>query len=200
MKLTPLETDWIGLTALILVVLSWLIFCVIFLLRKKPPPAEESKRDPSASWGMVLQGCGFTLVWALHRPHWWPVSGFLAGEIALAVVGVLLAYASNWLCYRSVVTLGKQWTYAARVVEGHELISQGPYSFVRNPIYLGMFGLMVATGLVFSPWWALAAAIVFFLVGNQIRIRAEEKLLRETFGDKFDDYARRVPAFFPRLV
>jgi len=41
---------------------------------------------------------------------------------------------------------------------------------------------------------------VFFLIGNQIRIRAEEKLLRETFGSQFDDYARRVPAFFPRLL
>jgi protein-S-isoprenylcysteine O-methyltransferase Ste14 len=70
---------------------------------------------------------------------------------------------------------------------------------VRNPIYLGMFGIILGTGLVFSRWWTLLTALIFFLVGNQIRIRAEEKLLRETFGAQFDDYARRVPAFFPRL-
>jgi protein-S-isoprenylcysteine O-methyltransferase Ste14 len=61
-----------------------------------------------------------------------------------------------------------------------------------------MFGLMVATGLAYSTWWALGAAILVFLLGNRIRIRAEEKLLREAFGERFDDYARRVPAFFPR--
>jgi protein-S-isoprenylcysteine O-methyltransferase Ste14 len=41
--------------------------------------------------------------------------------------------------------------------------------------------------------------VVFFLAGNHLRIRAEENLLRETFGSRFEAYARRVPAFFPRL-
>jgi protein-S-isoprenylcysteine O-methyltransferase Ste14 len=69
---------------------------------------------------------------------------------------------------------------------------------VRNPIYLGMFGLMVTTGLAYTTWWALLAAVIIFLSGNRIRIRSEEKLLRETFGVQFDEYASRVPAFFPR--
>jgi|SRR5579862_2286843 len=194
-----IDTDYIGLTALILVALSWLSFGVIFLLRKKPAQAKEAKRDPAATWGMVLQGCGFALVWSIRRSDWWPISGWLGAEITLAGIAVVLAYASNWWCYWAVQTLGKQWTYAARVIEGHELVTQGPYAVVRNPIYLGMFGLMVATGLVLTPWWALLLAIIFFLTGNQIRIRAEEKLLRDAFGARFDEYARRVPGFLPRI-
>ena len=177
-----INTDYIGLTALILVVLSCIIFAVIFLLRKKPSQAKEAKRDSAATWGMVLQGCGFGLVWSMRRSYWWPISGWLAAEIVLAVTAVVLAYASNWFCYWAVQTLGKQWTYAARVIEGHELVTQGPYAVVRNPIYLGMFGLMVATGLVLDRWWVLLLAIILFLVGNQIRVRAEEKLLREFSG------------------
>lgn len=117
----------------------------------------------------------------------------------MAVVAVILAFASSLFCLLAVRTLGKQWTYQARVIEGHELITTGPYAVVRNPIYLSMFGMLLATGLVFSRWWNFLSAIVFFLIGNQIRIRAEEKLLRETFGSQFDDYAGRVPAFLPRL-
>lgn len=108
-----------------------------------------------------------------------------------------LAYSSAFLSLRAVQTLGKQWTYQARVLKNHDLITQGPYSIVRNPIYLGMFGMILGTGLVFSHWWLALIAVVFFLVGNQIRIRAEEKLLREAFRKKFDDYAARVPAFIP---
>ena len=197
--MAPLHTDVIGLTALILVFLSWIIFGLIFLLRKKPPKATEAKRDSVAKWGIALQGCGFALVWSIHRSYWWPLPTSTIGEVALAVVAIVLAFASNWWSLRAVQTLGKQWTYEARVIEGHELITQGPYAVVRNPIYLGMFGLMVSSGLVFTTWWALLLAVVVFLVGNQIRIRAEEKLLRETFGSQFDEYARRVPAFFPRL-
>jgi protein-S-isoprenylcysteine O-methyltransferase Ste14 len=59
---------------------------------------------------------------------------------------------------------------------------------------------MVATGLVYTTCWVLLLAVTVFLIGNQVRIRAEENLLREAFGSQFDEYARRVPAFFPRLL
>lgn len=124
----------------------------------------------------------------------------MAGEVILATVVVVVAWVSNWWCLRSIRTLGKQWTVEARLIKGHELITAGPYGVVRNPIYLGMFGLLVATGLALSQPWAMLAAIVAFLVGNRIRIRAEERLLRESFGPQFEDYARRVPAFLPRIL
>jgi protein-S-isoprenylcysteine O-methyltransferase Ste14 len=63
-----------------------------------------------------------------------------------------------------------------------------------------MFGAILATGLAFSRWWNFLVAVIVFLVGNRIRIQAEEKLLRESFGAQFDDYARRVPAFVPRWL
>jgi protein-S-isoprenylcysteine O-methyltransferase Ste14 len=43
------------------------------------------------------------------------------------------------------------------------------------------------------------AGILVFSIGNEIRIRSEENLLRETFGAKFDEYASRVPALFPKI-
>jgi protein-S-isoprenylcysteine O-methyltransferase Ste14 len=119
--------------------------------------------------------------------------------VALAAAAILLAYASCWFSVRAVHTLGKQWAYAARVVKGHELVTKGPYGVVRNPIYLGMFGLILSTWLVFSRWWGGLASVVLFLIGNRIRIRTEERLLRETFGQQFDEYARRVPVFIPQL-
>jgi protein-S-isoprenylcysteine O-methyltransferase Ste14 len=196
----PVHTDAIGLTALILIFLSWIVFGLLFLLRTRHPNAEEAKRVSAAKWGIFLQGCGFALAGSVHRAYWWPFPASTTGEIALAAVAVAMALASNAWCLRAIQTLGKQWTFEARVIKGHELITSGPYAVVRNPIYLGMFGLMIATGLVFTTWWALLIAVIIFLVGNQIRIRAEERLLRETFGSQFDDYASRVPAFFPRLL
>jgi protein-S-isoprenylcysteine O-methyltransferase Ste14 len=84
-------------------------------------------------------------------------------------------------------------------MEGHKLITAGPYGKVRNPIYLSMFGMLVATGLALSVWWALVLAAVLFAIGTQIRIQNEEKVLRESFGAEFDAYARQVPAMFPRI-
>ena len=193
-----MRIDMVGVVTLILVFLAWLVFGGIFLFRKKPPKAQETKRVAAAKWGIALQSVGFALVGSFHRAQWWPLPPTLFGEVVFAAATVALACSSCLFCLRAVRTLGKQWTYEARVIQGHELITQGPYGVVRNPIYLGMFGLMVATGLAYSTWWALGGAILVFLLGNRIRIRAEEKLLREAFGERFDDYARRVPAFFPR--
>jgi protein-S-isoprenylcysteine O-methyltransferase Ste14 len=67
---------------------------------------------------------------------------------------------------RAVRTLGAQWAYVARVTEGHRLVTEGPYRWVRNPIYSGMLGMMLATGLAVSSWMAFPIAIVVFGVGR----------------------------------
>jgi protein-S-isoprenylcysteine O-methyltransferase Ste14 len=120
-------------------------------------------------------------------------------EIALAVFTVALAAGSVWLVMSAVRTLGRQWAVAARLVEGHKLISDGPYQWVRNPIYTGMFGMLLATGLGVSRWIVIPPAILVFAVGMTIRIRSEEKLLRAAFGEEFEAYARRVPAVLPGI-
>jgi protein-S-isoprenylcysteine O-methyltransferase Ste14 len=194
-----LQTDAIGLTTLILVMLPWIAVALTLLLRKKPAEATEAKRAPAGTWAIALQSVSFALVWSLPRANWWPFAPSLAGEIVLAVAATGLTWGSAWLCVSAVRTLGKQWTYRARVIEGHQLVTQGPYSLVRNPIYLGMFGAIVGAGLAFSRWWTMLGAVVIFLIANRIRIKAEEELLRETFGAAFDDYSRKVPAFFPGL-
>jgi protein-S-isoprenylcysteine O-methyltransferase Ste14 len=71
---------------------------------------------------------------------------------------------------------------------------------VRNPIYTGMFGMLLATGFAVSHWIGLLLAIIIFGIGTFIRVRSEEKLLRETFGREFDEYAQRVPAVIPFLI
>lgn len=147
-----------------------------------------------------MQGVGFALAWGYRRRYFTPLVPMpQALEIALAIVTMAIALASAWLSLVAVRTLGKQWAFMARVVEGHKLVTEGPYHRVRNPIYLGMFGMMLATGLAFSTWRMLLAATAIFLLGTAIRVRIEEKLLRETFGAEFDAYVKRIPTLFPRL-
>src|SRR5207302_11270879 len=141
------------------------------------------------------------VVWSVHRQPFTPfvpLGKFF--EIASAVLTMALAIGSVWFVSIAVRTLGKQWSLAARVLEGHKLITSGPYSVVRNPIYTGMFGMLLASSLAVSHWIGLSMAIVVFAIGTFIRVRSEEKLLREAFGAEFDEYARRVPAVIPFLI
>ena len=187
--------------AFIAVVLSWLAFVLTFLFHKKPPSPPDKKRDPASITGIVFQGLSYAIIWIIRRQWFTPIFGsnkFL--EIALTVLTILLAVASVWFCAAAIRTLGAQWSLAARVVEGHKLVTQGPYSIVRNPIYTGMFGMLLASGLAVSHWIGLGLAIVVFAIGTLIRVRSEERLLREMFGSEFDEYARKVAAVIPLLI
>jgi protein-S-isoprenylcysteine O-methyltransferase Ste14 len=127
------------------------------------------------------------------------VSGSKAVEVAAGVLSVAAAVGSVWLIMSALKTLGKEWSLTARLVEGHQLATGGPYAYVRHPIYTGMLGMLLATGLAISHWAALLGALVVFFVGTVIRVRSEERLLRGAFGEKFEAYAQRVPAIFPGL-
>src|SRR5205807_3119832 len=181
-------------------VLSWFAFVVTFLFHKKPPSPPDRKRDSSSIIGIVLQGAGYGIVWTIRRSWFTPMFPNKSLEIVLAVLTMFLAVWSVWFCSAAIRTLGKQWSLAARVVEGHKLVTEGPYNIVRNPIYTGMFGMLLATGLAVSHWIGLAIAVVVFAIGTFIRVRSEEKLLREMFGQEFDEYAHDVPAVIPYLI
>jgi protein-S-isoprenylcysteine O-methyltransferase Ste14 len=187
--------------ASITVLLSWVVFVLTFVFFKKPPSPPDKKRDPSSIVGIALQGLSYLIIWVVRRPSFTPMFGENRWlKMALAVTSMVLAGASVWFCARSIRVLGEQWSLAARVVEGHKLITNGPYSVVRNPIYTGMLGILLATGLALSHPLGLLAAIIVFAVGTLIRIRSEERLLREAFGREFDEYARKVPAVIPYLI
>jgi protein-S-isoprenylcysteine O-methyltransferase Ste14 len=187
--------------AFVAILLSWLAFVITFLGHQKPPSPPDKKRDSSSIVGIVFQGLSYAVTWIVRRPWFTPMFGSNRSlEIALPIVTVILAATSVWFCAAAIRTLGQQWSLAARVVEGHKLVTEGPYSIVRNPIYTGMFGMLLATGLAVSHWIGLVLAIIVFAIGTFIRVRSEERLLREMFGSEFDEYARKVRAVIPLLI
>jgi protein-S-isoprenylcysteine O-methyltransferase Ste14 len=62
-----------------------------------------------------------------------------------------------------------------------------------------MFGLLLSNAFANAGWVGTLAAISVFIVGAEIRIRAEEGLLRAKFGGEFEAYRRSVPAYIPFL-
>ena len=104
-----------------------------------------------------------------------------------------------WLAATGVRHLGKQWRMNAALNADHELVTSGPYRIVRHPIYASMFAMMIMCILLLGklPWWPIAIAL--FLTGIEIRIHAEDGLLRERFGVRFEDWKSKVPAYVPLL-
>ena len=91
--------------------------------------------------------------------------------------------------------------FAAGHLRKHEaLASTGPYAFTRNPLYFG--SAVLATGFLLAgrSWLAVAIVAAYFLLFYSAVMRREEQELRAHYGAAFDDYAARVPLFWPRLT
>lgn len=80
-----------------------------------------------------------------------------------------------------------------------KLITAGPYALCRNPIYVSMFLITLGYFTICNQpavWIAGGALFILFYGGA---VSYEEKLLREKFGEEFDEYCKRVPRFIPRF-
>ncbi|HKP45756.1 MAG TPA: isoprenylcysteine carboxylmethyltransferase family protein [Pyrinomonadaceae bacterium] len=184
----------------VIVMACWVAFAAIFVFRSTPAANNDKKKDGVSIFGVALQGLSYGIVWSVHRhafsemfPGWVLLNAFLN------IVALAAAIGSVVLITKAVRTLGKEWSITARTVEDHKLATNGPYARVRHPIYTGMLGMLLATGIAISHWLALPVALLVFAAGTLIRIRIEERLLKETFGSQFDQYAKRVPAVIPGI-
>lgn len=187
---------------LVALAFGWFAFALVFALRRRPPAgaAPTAARDASAWWGVALQAASYGVVGAspTRRPIGAPFGGIgvLRGWLLGVVVGALMVLSVAFVQW-AVVRLGRHWALAARVVEDHALIMEGPYGVVRHPIYTGMVGMLVATGLAVAGPLSLASGLAVMAVGTWVRVRAEERLLRGAFGDAYEAYTARVPAVVP---
>jgi len=103
----------------------------------------------------------------------------------------------------SLILLGQLLRVSARGYKaeqsrnGHQLIQNGPYSMVRNPMYLGI--ILIGLGTVFfilELWVAVLFAALFLLRYWQLFVK-EEKILQESFGQQYSAYKKSVPRIFP---
>jgi protein-S-isoprenylcysteine O-methyltransferase Ste14 len=133
---------------------------------------------------IILSGIG----WWFNR--WAPFNQLL--DNSMDFLGVLLILKGTY------VRMAARGHKRANSGDGHNLVMTGPYSFVRNPMYLGTFLIGAGFVLVLWPWWMLPVYVfLFYLRFQNYVIRKEESNLRKQFGDRFEQYVREVPSIFP---
>ncbi len=162
-----------------------------FLFTKRGGPTLLSI-DRRARWGLLLQVAGLAMM--AISPFWSATR--LTPRLATAAVLFLLAALLSWTATRS---LGEQLRFDAAIGAEHRLIQQGPYRIIRHPVYGSMLCLLWALGAVTTPIPLFAAATVVFLIGTEIRVQIEDRLLRDRFGESFTRYRHSTAAYVPFL-
>jgi protein-S-isoprenylcysteine O-methyltransferase Ste14 len=114
------------------------------------------------------------------------------GPGAVLVSDVLITFGMAWAVW-GLAYLRRSFSI---IPEARKLVTGGPYAHSRNPLYFGegiaSIGVMLP---VFGPWQALL--LLIFIASQALRIRWEQKVLLEAFGEEFKEYLRRVPVLVP---
>jgi len=89
---------------------------------------------------------------------------------------------------------------AGHLTKHKQLSTSGPYAYTRHPLYFG--SLVIGAGLLIAAksWLATAVLVVYFFAFYPAIIAREEVKLRGRYGPAFDEYAARVPCFWPRRI
>jgi protein-S-isoprenylcysteine O-methyltransferase Ste14 len=178
----------------------WLAFGVIWLLSA----GFSKKTTRSQTTGSrFLQGglaaSGFILLFGWQESlggldiRFLPVSGvfdWIGLAITLAGFGIAV-----WARF----VLGRNWSATITIKQDHQIVRQGPYAFVRHPIYFGIMCAMFGTAVSLGTFRGLLAVALTFS-GWWLKARMEETFMIEQFGPKYREYQREVKAMIPFVL
>jgi len=112
-------------------------------------------------------------------------------------IGIGITAVRIWLKWWAMLTLREYWSVHIEIREAHKLIKDGPYCYIRHPAYLSNLMEYFGIPLIANAYYALIGVFLIYLPFNLIRLHLEEKELIRKFGEKYEDYRKRVPALFP---
>jgi protein-S-isoprenylcysteine O-methyltransferase Ste14 len=189
----------------------WTLFVLMFLMRfwfgfrvwrmGERIGADRAAREREGFWALNLDRL-FTLLVAAVGLLW--LQGNSLRSLAFAApdwlrgTGVGLGITSLGLFAWTHAVLGRFWSSTLQLRAGHQLITVGPYTRVRHPMYSAILGWLMSLGLVAANWTSFVLAALGTLI-VLIRTRREEKMMLEQFGDDYREYMERTGRLLPLI-
>jgi len=176
--------------------IAWLLYWFVSAFGNKAAARVDGWMSFLTYRAPLMLACVLFFARALGRPWPWLVRRFLPpGALwpSLGLAVLLLGLALS--CWARVV-LGRNWSASVQLKRGHELVTAGPYRWVRHPIYTGVLTGVLGSAFVMGEWRGLVAWALIF-VSFAYKLRHEERWMREQFGAAYVDYMRRTKALIP---
>lgn len=123
-----------------------------------------------------------------YYPLGWPG----LDDLPARVIGLAFGFAGVMLIGWSAMALRRQGTTVLPTGTSTALVTDGPYRFRRNPIYLGWVLLLLCAAEMTKNIWFVLAAALFAVLVTVLAIIPEERHLEGTFGDAYRDYKTRT--------
>lgn len=167
--------------------------------RKHPTPAiVTNRKGPRERILLTLVSLAFlpALLWIAT-----PLLAFADYRLRVLpfAVGVAFLALGLWLLYRSHADLGANWSLTLEIRQKHILVTKGVYRFVRHPMYLALLLYAAGQALVLPNWVAGPSYLIALTLLFAFRMRPEEQMMLDAFGDDYEAYMARTKRLVPGL-
>ncbi|AFN73915.1 putative isoprenylcysteine carboxyl methyltransferase [Melioribacter roseus P3M-2] len=115
----------------------------------------------------------------------------------IRTIGLLLYVVFSWLQIKSYKTLGDYYTQDIAILKNHQLVTKGPYKFIRHPQYLSQILSDLGAGLALGSFLIVPIALLLELPLFVLRAGLEDKLLEKRFGEEYLNYKKSTPFMIP---
>ncbi len=158
------------------------------------------RERPVVVVGMVVGGIAFYVVLFAYLFSWdppWLDIGLPSTVRWAALAASLLPLGFLFWVFKTIVKAGAKYVIT---FDEQKLVTTGPYARVRHPMYSGAV-VWAMTMLLYTDHWGVGGSFLgFLLFVIAFRVRAEERVLIEHFGDEYRTYMARTGRFWPRTV
>ena len=118
----------------------------------------------------------------------------------LGWAGIVIFALAIWLLWRSHHDLGRHWTVTVALRDDHELITSGVYRYIRHPMYSAHLIWAIAQIMILHNWIAGYSFLIVQIPFYLIRIKNEEAMMIEQFGDAYKTYMEETDRLIPKLI
>jgi protein-S-isoprenylcysteine O-methyltransferase Ste14 len=185
--MAPATYVWI-ISALWLLLIGYLTIAAIGVKR-------ETRGHFGQSFGLM-----FAIIAAFVLPHL-PIFSFLnvaSTDPVIESLGVILCAAGIAFLIWARQHLGRNWSQIVAIKEGHELVTSGPYRYVRHPMYTGGLVACIGSAIVARGPWIFLLVILGALF--LWRVGAEDRLMAQQFPNEYPAYKKRTKALIPYVL
>lgn len=189
----------IGQTAWVLGIVGWYVIRYPFERRAKRVRVVSSRRSRSDIFGLACALFGLGILPGLYVATGFPRAADYPAHAWAIALGVVIYAAALWMFRRSHKELGRNWSITLEIRQQHELVSSGPYAFIRHPMYTSFLLMGLGQAFLLSNWLVGLAGMVGFAILFLLRVDKEERMMLEIFGPQYRAYFERTKRIIPYL-
>ncbi len=191
-----LRFNWQTVLFVMITLIWWAEFIILPSKGGEDNPKKEGERR---SFFLVGVGIGSSILLAIILRMFGVLNLSAYSLTVIQQLAVVIYLFGIIVRYWSLILLGDYFTRDVEVEDQQDLVSRGPYKYLRHPSYLGLFSLTLGVILFIGNLIAIPMGVIILIIALNYRIKIEEKMMLDMIGEEYKMWCKNRYRMFPLI-